>query len=244
MKKQLLMVALVMLSNTSSANESAHWGYQKTNGPAHWSEINPDYALCQSGKNQSPVNISGFIKAPHKSLKPIYHSKVNEIINNGHTIQINMQAGSKIKIDNNDFNLKQFHFHSPSENTINGKSYPLEGHFVHADENNNLAVLAVMFENGDKNSALEELWQHMPMNSGEHQNLTNNITASSLLPKNLDYYQFNGSLTTPPCSEGVRWFVLKNSIKVSKQQVSQFHKTIHHANNRPVQSINARLIIE
>ncbi|VAX01906.1 Carbonic anhydrase, alpha class [hydrothermal vent metagenome] len=244
MKKQLIMAALVLLSNTSFANESSHWGYGNSNGPTHWSEINPDFSLCKNGKNQSPINISGFIKAPHESLKPHYKSKVDEIVNNGHTIQINMHAGSNIKIDNTHFNLNQFHFHSPSENTINGKSFPLEGHFVHTDKNNNLVVLAVMFENGDKNTALETLWKHMPINSGEHKNLTNNITVSNLMPKNMDYYRFNGSLTTPPCSEGVRWYVFKNPIKVSKQQVDQFHETIHHANNRPVQSINARLIIE
>ncbi len=244
MKNLIIMAALLLLSNTTFANESTHWGYEKGNGPAHWSDINPDYSLCQSGKNQSPVNISGFIKAPHSKLNTQYLSKVNEIVNNGHTIQVNMKAGSKIKIDNDDFELKQFHFHSPSENTINGKSFPLEGHFVHADSSGNLVVLAVMFEDGDKNSIIEKLWDHMPVNMGDHENLNTDITASNLMPDNMDYYRFNGSLTTPPCSEGVRWYVLKNSIKVSEQQVEKFHSTIHHANNRPVQSINARLIIE
>jgi len=252
MNKLFIVSVLLLLTNTVAAsdstnttsNSSSHWGYGKNNGPDHWSSMNPDYSLCSKGKNQSPVNISGFIKAPHKKLNTDYQTKVNEIVNNGHTIQINMKSGSKIKIDNSNFELKQFHFHSPSENTINGKSYPLEGHFVHADTNGDLVVLSVMFEKGDSNIVLEKLWSHMPEQSGAHENLTDNITASNLMPKNMDYYQFNGSLTTPPCSEGVRWYVLKNPIKVSQQQVDKFHHTMHHANNRPVQSINARLILE
>lgn len=244
MKKLIIMSAIMMLTNIAVAKESAPWGYKNNNGPNHWSEINPDYVLCSNGKNQSPVNISGFIKAPHKKLNMHYQSKAKEIVNNGHTIQINMQTGSNIKVDNQDFELIQFHFHSPSENTINGESFPLEGHFVHANKNGNLAVLAVMFKAGDNNLILEKLWNQMPEKSGDHKLLKENITVSNLLPKDMDYYRFNGSLTTPPCSEGVRWYVLKNPVKVSDKQVEKFHHAMHHNNNRPVQPLNARLIIE
>lgn len=177
-------------------------------------------------------------------IKINYKAGGNELMNNGHTIQVNYIPGSIISIGKRTFELKQFHFHSPSENTIEGHSYPMEAHFVHADENGNLAVIAVMFKPGEHNAELEKAWKHMPHEADGRHALETMVDANVLLPDNHDYYRFNGSLTTPPCSEGVAWFVMKNLDTASEQQIQKFVHTMHHDNNRPLQPLNARVIIQ
>ena len=168
-----------------------------------------------------------------------------EIINNGHTIQVNYAPGSHIMVDGISFELKQFHFHNPSENHIDSKSYPLEGHLVHADADGNLAVVALMFKEGAENSVLSGIWKHMPKEAGGKASVSGGtVNADDLLPENRDYYRFYGSLATPPCSEGVRWLVMKNMATVSKEQVEAFHHVMHHDNNRPVQPTNARPVLK
>ena len=184
------------------------------------------------------------VEADLPEIQINYHAGGNEAVNNGHTIQVNYAAGSTINVDGQSFELKQFHFHSPSENTIEGHSFPMEAHFVHADKDGNLAVIAVMFEEGEANAELAKAWDNMPGNAGEKNTLTSAIDANALLPKSRDYYRFNGSLTTPPCSEGVRWLVMKTFDSTSKEQIEKFTHTMHHANNRPVQPANARLIMQ
>lgn len=226
------------------ASESPHWGYQGDVAPKYWSELKADYALCGSGENQSPINITNTVDAKLPELDINYSSYGSNVVNNGHSIQVNYQPGSTLVVDGDRFELKQFHFHSPSENTINGKSYPLEGHFVHADKNGKLAVIAVMFEKGQANTVLDRFWKQMPKNKGEKSRLTKKVAARDLLPENTGYFRFNGSLTTPPCTEGVRWFVMKQPVSVSGQQVEKFSHIMHHPNNRDVQQLNARLVLE
>ena len=177
-------------------------------------------------------------------IKVAYEAGGREVVNNGHAIQVDYDQGSTISLDGHEFELKQFHFHSPSENTINGQSYPLEAHFVHGDKDGNLAVIAVMFEEGKENAELEKAWAHMPERAGERQALSSALDANNLLPRNREYYRFSGSLTTPPCSEGVWWLVMKEVAAVSKAQVDKFARTIGHPNNRPIQPLNARMIVE
>jgi carbonic anhydrase len=196
------------------------------------------------GLNQSPINITNVLDAKLPPLSPEYGSKSKNIVNNGHTIQVNMTPGSTFKIDGKTFELKQFHFHSPSENHIEGKSFPLEAHFVNLDKDGNIAVVALMFEEGKANETLEKVWSKMPTKEGESNVLELANIANELLPEDKHYYRFNGSLTTPPCTEGVRWFVLKTPATVSKGQVEKFHHTMHHDNNRPIQPIDARIIVE
>ena len=182
----------------------------------------------------------------HGYLRPIkvnYKAGGNEVVNNGHTIQVNYASGSSINIDNNEFELKQFHFHSPSENTIEGRSYPMEAHFVHADKDGNLAVIAVMFKEGRHNEELEKAWSQMPAQAGDKHALASQLDANRLLPGG-QYYRFNGSLTTPPCTEGVRWMVMKRIQSASREQIERFMKVMQHPNNRPVQPVNARLIVK
>lgn len=165
-------------------------------------------------------------------------------MNNGHTIQVNYAPGSTLGVDGRTFELKQFHFHSPSENKIDGKQFPLEGHLVHADKDGNLAVLSILFELGAPNPLLGKAWPAMPAKVGDKASLPAGINVASMLPKNMDYYRFNGSLTTPPCSEGVWWLVAKKPARISQAQVDQFTKTIGFANNRPIQPVNARPVLK
>jgi carbonic anhydrase len=180
-------------------------------------------------------------------LPPItinYNPTGNEVVNNGHAIQVNFKPGSTITVKGHEFDLKQVHFHSPSEHTIEGHSYPMEAHFVHADKEWNYGVIAVVYKIGEKNAELEKAWAHMPDNADEKRALPKSLDASGLLPYNHDYYRYNGSMTTPTCAEGVQWRVMKNYHTVSKEQIEKFTHTMHHTNNRPVQPVNARAILK
>ena len=246
MKLNLLqgVATLAILSTLSFANEAVHWGYTGHGSPDSWGEISPKYHTCSDGRNQSPVNVVSSLDADLEAIKIDYSKPSKDVVNNGHTVQVNMQSGNTIVVDGISFELKQFHFHTPSENHIDGKSFPLEAHFVHLDKDGNIAVLALMFEEGKENSELAKIWEKMPKEANGKNELELKNIASALLPENKDYYRFNGSLTTPPCSEGVRWLVLKTPVTVSKEQVEKFLHTMHHPNNRPIQPTNARLIIK
>lgn len=243
MHKKLFAVGMLLLSSAAVAASGPHWEYSGEAGAENWAKLSPDFAAC-AGKNQSPINLTGLIEAQLKPIAFAYKAGTTEILNNGHTVQVNAAAGSSIALDGIQFELKQFHFHAPSENLIKGKSFPLEAHFVHADKDGNLAVVAVMFNEGKANRALEKAWAQMPKNAGDKLSLNEKISPTEILPKNHDYYRFNGSLTTPPCSEGVRWLVMKHPAAASKEQIAEFAHVMHHPNNRPVQSVNARPVLQ
>ncbi|MFT7054232.1 MAG: carbonic anhydrase [Psychromonas sp.] len=243
MKKSILFSCLLISSAATFASADVHWGYSGEHGADHWAKLSPDNFAC-SASNQSPVNLTGFIEADLSPIKFNYKAGGSEILNNGHTVQINYQSGSTINIDGSEFALLQVHFHAPSENHIKGKSYPLEAHLVHADKAGNLAVVAVMYEQKEENLAFAAAWQQMPMHSGDKQQLNTLFNIDGILPGNRDYYRFNGSLTTPPCSEGVRWLVLKESVSVSAEQVKAFSSALSGPNNRPIQATNARVILK
>jgi carbonic anhydrase len=241
--KSSIIICLI-LSLVSCTSHKKHWSYSGDTGPENWGKL-AGCELCSSGKNQSPINIQDTVKAELKAISFNYNTNPVKILNNGHTVQVNIAPGSTIEVENTTFELKQFHFHTPSENTIKGKSFPLEAHFVHADAKVNLAVLAVMFDNGSTNPALEKFWNHMPMKKDDNSDLTKEqFMLMDLMPKDKSYYRFNGSLTTPPCTEGVRWFVFKSSITASQAQVKKFLDVLGHPNNRPIQPVNARIILE
>ncbi len=244
MKKISLAVAAVVALSTSSVLAAGHhWGYSGEGAPEHWAELNPAFETCAKGVNQSPVNLRGFVEAELAPLDFNYTGLATEIENNGHTIQVHYAAGSTLKAAGKTFILKQFHFHSPSENQINGEHFPMEAHFVHADYQGNLAVVAVMFKVGDENKALKKLWRQMPGEEGKI-GLASQVKAEELMPEDREYYRFNGSLTTPPCSEGVVWMVLKQPVSLSEAQLKQFTTVMGQPNNRPVQAVNARPILQ
>jgi len=222
----------------------AHWGYDGDSGPDHWSELDDKFSLCGTGLNQSPIDLTNMTQANMPAIHPTYTRGGTKIINNGHTIQVNYEAGNYIDIDNKRFELKQFHFHAPSENTMDGKHFPLEAHLVHASADGSLAVVALMFSEGKFNPELEKAWVEMPTKTDKEVTLKKPVDVSKLLPGNLDYYRFNGSLTTPPCSEGVRWLVIKEPVYASKAQIKKFSSVMKHPNNRPVQPLNARQVLK
>lgn len=242
-KPAALLASLQIVSGAAVAADAPHWAYEGAEGPQHWAELTPEFGACR-GSNQSPINLSGFIRAELKPIKIAYQAGGREILNNGHTVQVNYAPGSSIKIDGVTYELKQFHFHAPSENLINGKSYALEAHLVHADKDGHLAVLALMFKEGAPNKALARLWSSLPAQEGEKRVLDLPFQAEQLLPAVRSYYRFSGSLTTPPCTEGVRWLVMKRPLTVSHAQVEMFAHLMHHPNNRPVQAVNAREVLE
>ncbi|MCW9048439.1 MAG: carbonic anhydrase family protein [Gammaproteobacteria bacterium] len=243
MKKAILLACVMLASTSAFSSSKSHWAYSGHEGPENWAKLSADNIAC-SGNNQSPINLSGFIESELTPITFNYKKAGDEILNNGHTVQVNYKKGSHIQIEGQTFELLQFHFHAPSENVINGKSYPMEAHFVHADIKGNLAVIAVMFEKGAENKGLKNAWSKMPEEAGDKHSLTTVMSANDLLPENRDYYRFNGSLTTPPCTEGVRWFVMKNTVSASDKQISSFSHVLHEANNRPLQNVNARVILK
>ena len=240
MTKKLLLATAILGANLLYAE---NWGYTGAGAPENWAKIDKKSFMCAEGNNQSPINLTGFTEAELPAIAFNYTMASSELLNNGHTVQVNIKNGSSITIDNIQFDLKQFHFHTPSENNINGNSYPLEAHFVHASKDGALAVVAVMFEEGAENKALSELWAKMPNKAGDKHSIDAK-QLEALLPKDRDYYRFSGSLTTPPCTEGVRWLVMKKSVTLSKSQVDTFAKVMHHHNNRPIQATNARAILQ
>ncbi|MBT0728609.1 carbonic anhydrase [Rosenbergiella nectarea] len=226
---------------------SAHaipWSYEGNNSPENWGTLSSEYQMCKEGAYQSPIDIKGTIDAKLPPLALHFRTHTTSIINNGHTLQLNVDDEDNFALDGINFKLKQFHFHAPSENTINGKSFPLEAHFVHSDAEGNLAVLAVMFEVGDKNPALQQIIDQAPVRKYETQPLDKSINITSLFPASTHYYRFSGSLTTPPCTEGVRWLVMKESVSLSAQQLESIKSLLGMTNNRPIQPLNGRMVVQ
>ena len=244
----IVFVASVCIGGVAPARgaEKAHWTYEGAEGPAHWATLSPEFSGC-AGRNQSPIDLvqARMIKAELPAIVFSYQPSALDIVNNGHTIQVDYTGNSTIQLDGRTFHLKQFHFHSPSENLIDGKSYAMEAHLVHADDEGNLAVVAVMIESGAANTFLDKVWPSMPAAAGGRaQPAGVQVNVSDFLPADRAYYRFEGSLTTPPCTEGVRWLVLQKPVSASAKQIEAFQHVVHHANNRPVQPVNARVVLK
>lgn len=240
-----LALFVLPLSAAAAVSPTAHWEYAGEHGPAHWSHISKDYEGCALGHTQSPIDIrSAEMHADLPKLEFHYAPSPLHIINNGHTIQVNMDPGSTLKIGDKSYTLVQFHFHTPSEERIKGKPYDMVAHLVHKDDAGKLAVVAVLFKVGAENPTLPMIWQNMPrFATPEHTVASLNFNAADLLPTKAAYYNFEGSLTTPPCSEGVNWFVMKQPVSLSAKQLKFFHAYYDH-NARPVQALNSRVVKE
>jgi carbonic anhydrase len=225
-------------------SHNTKWTYTGKRGPKYWAKLNSEFAMCEIGLNQSPINIQSTIHAALKPIRTIHKFPAKDIVNNGHTIQVDYQEGNIIVLDKALFKLKQVHFHAPSENTINGKSYPLEAHFVHVDNNGNLAVIAVMFKEGEANPTLGQFLEQASNKIDQLVKIKGRYTPNTLMPTKQQYYRFSGSLTTPPCSEGVRWVVMKTPMTASREQIDSFERMVHQHNNRPLQALNGRVVLE
>lgn len=230
------------------ADHKAHWGYSGATGPAHWGDLDPKYISCKTGKNQSPIDIQdkkavGTVGLP--GLEVVYGKPELEIINNGHTVQVNYPIGnSYMKVGGHRFELLQFHFHTPSEHQLNGFNYPMEMHMVHKDNAGNLAVLGVIFKQGAHNAELQKIIDHLPKDAGKkHRHKQVQVDLRAFFPKDTRFYKYSGSLTTPPCSEGVYWMVFKQPIEASADQLEAMEKVLG-ANNRPVQPYYSRHVLK
>ncbi|HEY7825710.1 MAG TPA: carbonic anhydrase [Candidatus Acidoferrales bacterium] len=225
-------------------SSAAHWSYSGPDGPEHWGDLSPAYAACKSGTRQSPINIEG---AKPADLPPIhfdYQLSPLAIVNNGHTVQINYAAGSSISIGGKQYSVVQFHFHHPSEEEIAGRRYDLAAHIVHDDGQGRLAVIAILFESGSENPLIHVLWDHLPREIGKEVKVKKVVfNLEDLLPADRGYFTFAGSLSTPPCTEGVTWYVLKQPVEISPAQIAAFAK-MYPDNARPLEPANALEILE
>ncbi len=216
---------------------AVHWGYEGAMGPDRWGD---EFPTCAKGKSQSPLNIKGPFEKAQFGVAPDYKPGQLKIINNGHTIQVNVPPGSKLRIDSKPFELVQFHFHRPSEEQIDGKPAAMVVHFVHKNDAGRLAVLGVLLKEGNENPGINTLWAHAPQKEGpEIAPEGVMFNPANLLPREYEFYSYEGSLTTPPCTEGVRFFILKAQVNITKEQVEQFP---FKKNARPVQPQNGRAI--
>jgi carbonic anhydrase len=220
------------------------WSYTGPEGPADWGKLDSAFSSCSIGKAQSPIDIKDAKKADLPALKFDYHAVPLDIIDNGHTIEVNYAPGSTLAVGDKTYTLKQFHFHHPSEEHVNGHAYDMVAHLVHSDSDGHLAVVAVLLKKGEANSFLEAIWKNIPAQKEKAVDVPGvTINVKDLLPADRGYYTFAGSLTTPPCSEGVTWFVLKQHAWLSSDELAAFSK-IYPLNARPVQPLNGRELRE
>ena len=219
------------------------WGYTGAKAAPYWGTLNAAYELCMSGENQSPINISAFLQEDAPDLAPAYQPSGLNVVNTGHTIQVNFDGGSTVAVDGGAYNLNHLSFHTPSEHYLDGAPYPMEMHFVHQAEDGSVAVIAVMLKVGNHNPVIEGIWQNAPLQPGEEKLVpTVEFSAGALMPADLEYYKYTGSLTTPPCSEGVTWYVLKTPAELSENQLKAF-QALYPVNARPVQPLGERVVV-
>jgi carbonic anhydrase len=218
-----------------------HWSYDGDSGPTHWAELDPDWALCAAGKSQSPIEIpQETVPMSLDDLSFAYQASPLALVNNGHTVQVNYSPGSHISFGGVEYELAQFHFHAHSEHRLGGQFAPLEAHLVHRSSSGALAVVGVLIDEGDENAALATVFSHLPKQSGGTEQVSEStFNASELLPAAHGGFRYEGSLTTPPCTEGVHWQVLAEPVYASPAQIAAF--TALYANDaRPLQALESR----
>ena len=225
---------------TSAAPSStAHWTYGGEEGPSHWGELDPAYELCGTGINQSPIDITSPSEQDLANIVFHYQPSEVNILNNGHTVQVNYDAGSYIELDGIRYDVAQFHYHAPSEHEIDGQLFPAELHLVHRSADAKLAVVGLLLEEGSANMAFDPFINNLPAETSEVKDAGVRINAMDFLPGIQTTYRYSGSLTTPPCSEGVSWLVMTTPVELSSAQLSKL-EGLFEGNNRPIQPLNER----
>jgi carbonic anhydrase len=231
---------------------SAHWGYEADNGPDNWGSIDSEWTLCAAGLEQSPIDLANApvieladmeIHTPSGQEVQLLHQEgVIDAVDNGHTVQINTKSGERMIVGDKTYALAQFHFHAPSEHTVNGEHFPIEMHFVHQAEDGALAVLAVLIEEGAQNPSFAQIWEQLPAPGRDTTiQIPTEFAEHFFVGHLFGVYHYRGSLTTPPCSEGVNWYVRRTRAQLSKDQIAAFTAVYDH-NNRPVQALNTRTL--
>ena len=255
----IIGVSIVSCSGEKAGSEihddehAAHWGYEADNGPDAWGSMSSEWALCTEGREQSPIDLTGatMIKLPAVDIHTPSEQEV-EVLNqvgvineldNGHTIQINAKTSEKLTVGDKSYALVQFHFHAPSEHTVDGERFPMEMHFVHQATDGALAVVGVLIDEGAYNPGITPLWAHLPQGPGTETTIEIPAGFADFIFPEVDsgFYHYDGSLTTPPCSEGVKWYVRKTPTELSKDQIAAFTAVYDH-NNRPVRGLNERTV--
>ena len=218
-----------------------HWGYEGEGGPSNWGALKPEYSLCARGERQSPIDIRDGIAVDLAAVQFDYRPSGFSVIDNGHTVQVDLAPGNAIEVMGRRFELLQFHFHRPSEERISGRQYEMSAHLVHRDPDGRLAVVAVVLERGADQPVLQQVWNNLPLEKNEAVPAPDAIDPNALLPTDRRYFTYMGSLTTPPCSEGVLWMVMQQPVPASPQQIGIFQR-LYPMNARPVQAAGGRLI--
>lgn len=241
--KALAGLAICPVCTTSGfAAEGAHWSYEGAAGPAKWGDLDAANKVCSIGSQQSPIDIGATVKSQLPALKLAWAKTADTIVNNGHTIQLNFAEGSTMKLGDTVYKLLQVHFHRPSEHLIAGKNFPMEAHFVHRADSGALAVVGVLLAEGKANAAFGKIVATMPATEGPAVKADAAINPNALLPAKLSYYRYEGSLTTPPCSEVVDWLLLTTPMQVAASDVAGFAK-LYSMNARPAQKDNRRFVL-
>ncbi len=236
------LAACPLCASGVRAADGAHWSYEGAEGPPHWGALDAASRVCSAGSQQSPIDIGATIRAELPPLKIKWANSADAIVNNGHTIQLNAGPGSTLFLGEDEYRLVQFHFHRPSEHLIDGKRFPMEAHFVHQHTSGALAVVGVLMTTGGANPAFNKVVTTMPDKEGPAVKADPAIDPNGLLPGDLAYYRYAGSLTTPPCAETVEWLLLAEPVEVAEADVAAFAK-LYPMNARPVQMDNRRFVL-
>ncbi|GAB4497934.1 MAG: carbonic anhydrase family protein [Anaerolineales bacterium] len=228
----------------TAAPAKIHWTYEGEEGPEHWGELDSAYSTCSNGTRQSPIDLSNATKADLANIVFNYQPSEISILNNGHTVQVSYTAGGYIEVDGARYEVAQFHYHSPSEHTLNGESFPAEIHIVHKNSAGKLAlVIGILLTEGAENPAYQAFLDNLPSQPGPETKLNFPLTAADLLPAVQTTLRYSGSLTTPPCTEEIAWFVMTTPVELSSAQL-QHLESVYNGNNRPVQPLNQRPLTE
>ena len=241
----LLTAGVAILPLSSIAADPSSWSYAGATGPAKWGKLSKEFAVCEKGTMQSPIDIADkdVRKGDLPALLFNYKPSPLRVVDDGRTIQVNYAPDSWVTVNGKRYELVSIDFHKPSEMKVNGKGHEMAAHLVHKDKDGKIAILAVMFDPGTENPVLKSIWSNLPASKGK-ENAVDGVTinAFGLLPKAKEYYMYTGSLTTPPCTEGVMWYMLKNPVQVSPDQIARFGR-LYPMNARPLQPRNDRDIV-
>jgi carbonic anhydrase len=238
-----------LVAAAPQAQWKTRWSYEGATGSAHWGDLDPEYATCKVGKEQSPIDIRNAEKAGLPAIRFEYKSgPLKYLINNGYTIRVNYhdapENGSFLIVGGQRYQLTQFHFHHPSEEYIHGKPYDMEVHLMHQASDGKVAGVAVLLKAGSANATIQQIWEHMPKSESKEEEIAGvEVNPAGLLPHDTAYYTYQGSLTAPPCSEGVTWFVLKTPVEISAEEINAF-ATLYPHDVRPLQPLNGRVVKE
>lgn len=240
----LIVTAMLTACSPKAETASPHWTYEGEEGPEHWGELDASYAVCGTGTSQSPIDVS--VPSEQDLANIAFHYQPSEvnILNNGHTVQVNYDAGSYIELDGVRYDVAQFHYHAPSEHAVDGKLFAAELHIVHKNADGGLAVVGILLDEGTQNEAFQPFIENLPTEKSEVANAGVTINAAELLPAEQTTFRYSGSLTTPPCSEGVNWLLMTSPVQISAEQVEALASLFEEGNNRPVQPLNDRPLAE